>query len=593
MSRMRECCFRSIPKDGRKLVWEITHRCTFNCDYCFQEKKRLNNPIRVLAREDLLKICLKLPKLNVSEVLITGGEIFFIKDMVTDICSVLESKEISFSFSTSFINQKDFINLLFSSKPRTLNISFDPSLTGKNFSRLDKEINNIEYVLKMGDLNEVQIKITGVVNRNNVENIDEYITVIKGFLNNYKSLASVYITNPYDIGYVKTGIRASNEKLKKILGLFKKNAYPKIKFVNFPRFNMPLQQCMAGTHIMHMEPDGNIYPCHLLANYNPETFLMGNALTENINDVEERLSDFGGQIGSAISEYKSVFKQCRSCRSLEKCGGGCLAEIVSVGQLIEPQLVCKKIPPPKKTHYYKPPDQKYFNFIESPIDLRSEEEEKIIEYIKTNIRKRKHDLAHGYDHVECVVNLARFLAKAEGANLRIVSASAYFHDFAPRQKLLFEGHTKLSAQLAVNFLKGIGFSKNDLERVYHCIDTSSYGSSELGYNPLSLEAKVIRDADWLEAIGARGIARVFAFAAAHNCEVLGEVEWNLSDPPKKRMSLIGPDPSPIYHFYSKLLWIKDKILTDTGKKIAKIRHKRLVDFLLNYKNEMIEDGFLK
>jgi uncharacterized protein len=58
------------------------------------------------------------------------------------------------------------------------------------------------------------------------------------------------------------------------------------------------------------------------------------------------------------------------------------------------------------------------------------------------------------------------------------------------------------------------------------------------------------------------------------------------------MSRFGPDPSPIYHFSSKLLKIKDKVSTKTGKEIAEIRHNRLLSFLSNYKKEMEENSFL-
>ena len=107
------------------------------------------------------------------------------------------------------------------------------------------------------------------------------------------------------------------------------------------------------------------------------------------------------------------------------------------------------------------------------------------------------------------------IAKKEGAKLRIVTPAAYFHDFEPRRKLIYESHTEYSAQHAVAFLKTIGFTEEELNQIYPCIITSSYGAAELGHVPISTEAKCVRDADWLDAIGARGIARVFAFGAAH------------------------------------------------------------------------------
>ncbi len=69
-------------------------------------------------------------------------------------------------------------------------------------------------------------------------------------------------------------------------------------------------------------------------------------------------------------------------------------------------------------------------------------------------------------------------------------------------------------------------------------------------------------------------------------EELGAVEWSLYPPTKKKMSRIGPDPSPIYHFFSKLLWVKDGMATDTGKELAEKRHQKLIAFLQDYKEEM-------
>jgi uncharacterized protein len=110
----------------------------------------------------------------------------------------------------------------------------------------------------------------------------------------------------------------------------------------------------------------------------------------------------------------------------------------------------------------------------------------------------------------------------------------------------------------------------------------------LGFFPFTKEAEIVRDADWLDAIGSRGIARVFAFAASNNCETLGTVDYDIDSPPKLKMSLVGTDPTPIYHFFSKLLWVKDKLCTKTAKELGEERHTVLVNFLRNYKREMEE-----
>jgi uncharacterized protein len=585
----RECCFKTIPSVGKRLIWEITHECSMGCDYCFQEKKRAESSFRVIDISDLLKICSLLPKLDISDVLITGGEIFNAKNVIEPITTKLKELNLPVSFSTSFFRD-GFINFLLSLKPKSLNISLDPR--GKETEAAYENIlKNITNVLKLGEEKEIQIKITGVINKHNVHNVELYIARVKKMISEYKCLKSVYITNPYDIGFIKADVRSSEACLKEVIEKIKINKrYSAIKFVNFHRLNMPLQRCYAGIKFIHMEPNGDVYPCHLFANLSKDHFMMGNVLKDNIEDINSHLKYFSNQTESAIIEYKSKNSKCEVCKVNKECGGGCLAEIISVGNLIEPNLICKEIPAPKPMKLYKPVSQTSLDIQVNGEDLTQVEEDTISEYVKGNLRKHR-DLAHGYDHICCVVKLARFIGKKEGANLRIITAAAYFHDFEPRQKLIFESHTKLSAYKAVTFLKKIpSFNAEELDRIYHCIDTSSYGSAEVGHIPENIEAKVVRDADWLDAIGARGIARVFAFGATHGCETLGKCYWNPENPEKLKMSLIGPDPSPIYHFFSKLLWVKDRMATNTGKKMALVRHQRLVDFLKNYSAEMMPES---
>ena len=98
---LRKCCFKTIPQNGRKLVWEITYQCGFDCDYCFQAQKRSISQIAVLGESDLLKICDALPVFNVEDVLITGGEILFVKDSLSFLTQRLTAMGLTFSFSTA------------------------------------------------------------------------------------------------------------------------------------------------------------------------------------------------------------------------------------------------------------------------------------------------------------------------------------------------------------------------------------------------------------------------------------------------------------------------------------------------------------
>ena len=217
-------------------------------------------------------------------------------------------------------------------------------------------------------------------------------------------------------------------------------------------------------------------------------------------------------------------------------------------------------------------------------DITPEEEKQTRDFVKEKLGNA--DIAHGFDHVDCVVNMARKIALNEGANLRIVIPAAYLHDIVSRGEVeRFDLHTEESASVGKRFLVKLGFSESEIQEICRVIETSSYESYLQGKEPASLEARVLRDADWLDAMGARGIARLFAFAGHYGCPEMGKVEWDPEMPEKLEMSTSGPDPSPIYHFFSKLLWQKDLMLTDTGRMEAEKRHQFMVNFLKRYRAE--------
>jgi uncharacterized protein len=219
-------------------------------------------------------------------------------------------------------------------------------------------------------------------------------------------------------------------------------------------------------------------------------------------------------------------------------------------------------------------------------DIAPDEEKQIRDFVRERLRGT--DIAHGFDHVEYVVNMARKIALREGADLRIVVPAAYLHDMVSRGEVeRFDLHTDESAAQGKQFLQNLGFSAAQIEEIGDAIATSSYESHLKGKEPVSLEAKVVRDADWLDAIGARGIARVFAFAGHYGCSEMGKVDWDPEKPERLEMNTSGTDPSPIYHFFSKLLWQKDLMQTDTGKIEAEKRHQFMVDFLKRYRAECI------
>lgn len=583
---LRECCFRTIPENGRKVVWEITYQCGYGCDYCFQAQKRDISQVTILSKNDLLKICDALPSFNAEDVLITGGEILFVEDSLLFIAQKLASMGLTFSFSTASLFNEDFLTTLASYAPRAINISFDPCSEYKENIHA-REYSAVKKLLAIAHEACIQVKITGVVHKANIKQYTNYLAEIKELLDEFDSLSSVYITNPYDIGYLKQNIRISKTEQIRVVREADKYSDERIKLINFPLRNNCLQKCPAGS-IINIDPLGNVYPCHLLANVsNDDYYKMGNLLQDSVVFILNRVKSFVEQVSDAITESKERYEECSSCKNNAQCGGGCIAEGIAAGNMVEMRLFCKKIPyPDKKIHQIASTFTHNMSvFTNNLDDITEEEEEKIRNYILNNLSKKQHDLAHGFDHVLAVVGMAREIAKQESANLRIVTIAAYFHDYAPRRKLLFESHSIESAEQATSYLRENGYDEFEIEQVYECIDRCTYGAEDMGLLPVTKEAKCVHDADLLDAVGARGIARVFAFGAAHKCETLGLVEWDIDNPPKEVMSQVGPDPSPIYHFFSKLLWVKDRVKTKTGKQMAQERHQVMINFLKDYKAE--------
>ncbi len=215
----------------------------------------------------------------------------------------------------------------------------------------------------------------------------------------------------------------------------------------------------------------------------------------------------------------------------------------------------------------------------------SEIEERIYRFVKKNVSGS--DLAHAMDHVECVVKFVKKIGAEEKVNMKILLAAAYLHDIVPRNRVKGNSsHYVESARKAEEFLQKIGFEKEEIKGVIGAILTSSYEAYLRGVKPASREAEVLRDADLLDAMGARGIARVFAFAGYYGSSELGKVNWDPENPPKYKMNTEGPDPNPIYHFASKLLRLKKLMLTATGRRLAEERHRFMVEFLKRYKLEM-------
>lgn len=173
---------------------------------------------------------------------------------------------------------------------------------------------------------------------------------------------------------------------------------------------------------------------------------------------------------------------------------------------------------------------------------------------------------HEWEHTERVYNMAMHIGKKENADLEILSLAAILHDIARKEQDESNGkidHAEKGAILAKEILKKHNLSKEKIENIIHCIETHRYRNDKI---PQTKEAKVLYDADKLDAMGAVGIGRAFSFAG----HVGAKVHNKNTDLSKTKSYSI--DDTAWREYEVKLKHLKDKMLTDEGKRIAKERH---------------------
>lgn len=191
---------------------------------------------------------------------------------------------------------------------------------------------------------------------------------------------------------------------------------------------------------------------------------------------------------------------------------------------------------------------------------------------------------HDWTHVERVYNLAINIGKKEGADLDILALASLLHDVGRKEEMKSKGrfcHAVKGSEIAREILSKYKIDEEIIDQVCHCIISHRYRNE---YEPKTIEAKVLFDADKLDGIGAIGVARDFLFA--------GYLKNALYTGKEKELIKLGkdcaytPDDTAIMEYEFKLKKVKDKITTKTGKKIAKERHDFMVLFFKRFWQEV-------
>lgn len=191
------------------------------------------------------------------------------------------------------------------------------------------------------------------------------------------------------------------------------------------------------------------------------------------------------------------------------------------------------------------------------------------------------DPSHDWHHVQRVHRLAEHVAAAEDADLTVVRMAVWLHDIGRQREDRGEiaDHATWGADEAGDILEERGVAPDLVERVQHCIRAHRYST---GTAPETLEAQVVSDADNLDALGASGIARTFAYGGEHRTP-LADPEL----PPDADDSTSGR--TQLNHLHKKILDLKDRMHTETGRELARDRHAFVERFVEQFNAEMRGD----
>lgn len=188
---------------------------------------------------------------------------------------------------------------------------------------------------------------------------------------------------------------------------------------------------------------------------------------------------------------------------------------------------------------------------------------------------------HDWFHIERVYNNAMHIAKGEPVDELVVALGALLHDIADSK--FFNGDETVAPKMATEFLISQNCDSAVIEHVVQIIKNISFKGGNKAQEFTSPELDVVQDADRLDAIGAIGIARTFNYGGFKNRKLYDpEIKPQLDMTVDEYKKSTSPT---INHFYEKLLLLKDRMNTKTGKKIAEKRHAYMEGFLEQFYQE--------
>ena len=196
------------------------------------------------------------------------------------------------------------------------------------------------------------------------------------------------------------------------------------------------------------------------------------------------------------------------------------------------------------------------------------------------VKEKLNDAEGGHDwfHIERVYKNAVLISKNEVCDTTIVQLGALLHDIADSK--FHNGDETIGPRVAREFLQSEQVYEEIITHVVNIIENISFKGGNFEKKFTSIELSIVQDADRLDAIGAIGIARTFNYGGFKNRTLYDpEIAPNSS---MTKEEYKKSDSPTVNHFYEKLLLLKDKMNTATGKQIAQERHRYMEGFLAQF-----------
>ncbi|MFW9077883.1 HD domain-containing protein [Pseudomonas sp. P2757] len=189
------------------------------------------------------------------------------------------------------------------------------------------------------------------------------------------------------------------------------------------------------------------------------------------------------------------------------------------------------------------------------------------------------DGAHDLSHLQRVWHNVRTLQAEEGGDLQVLLAAVLLHDCVAVEKNspLRSQASRLAAEKAAVVLAELDWSSAKISAVIHAIEAHSFSAN---IAPITLEARLMQDADRLDSLGMLGVARTFYIAGR-----MGSALYDPVDPEATQRDY-DDQRFCLDHFQTKLLHLADGFQTDAGRRLAQIRHQRLKGFMEQFKEEI-------